>query len=161
MPSSVKTDSNWKIFWTNIFFWTQKFFFQSKFFFTQKHFSARNIYLTQKYFRLNNFFQPQIFFPQLFQFESVLTELGTTQSQLVSHFYQPLLNRYWNKKWNYSFCLKTYDKKPSITKYFPFLLTIPKLFVTGNGIIQTGNRNNSAFSCPWIIKLFLQNMSNF
>ena len=64
-------------------FLTQKFFspkFSSnqKTLFSQKYIFDRKIISTQQIF-----FQPQIFFLQLFQFESALTELGTTQSQLV------------------------------------------------------------------------------
>ena len=139
-----------KAFFSIQIFFYPKTFFGQKYIFDPKIFSTKQFFFNLKFFSHNS--------SNLNQFWLSLAQLSPSLFPIST---KPLLNRYWNKKWNYSFCLKTYDKKPSITKYFPFLLTIPKLFVTGNGIIQTGNRNNSAFSCPWIIKLFLQNMSNF
>ena len=73
------------MFLTPIFFDT-KFFFDPKFFFDTQFFFNPIILFGQKYFQLNKFFQPQFFSLQLFQFESALTELGTTQSQLVYIF---------------------------------------------------------------------------
>ena len=53
-------------------------FFYPKICFDQKKFSTQKILFVQKY----------IFIPKIFQFESALTELGTTQSQLVfDHFF--------------------------------------------------------------------------
>ena len=75
------------------------------------------------------------------------------------------------------------DQKTSFTKSFPFDLRIPKqvlntgngimqtgngivqtgngIIQTGNGIIQTGNWIISTTSWPSILKLLLQNASDF
>ena len=72
-----------------------KKFSQQRFF----HSGPKNFLDSKIFFRPHNFFRPKHFinpkkisttkfsFLQLFQFESALTELGTTQSQLVLFFY--------------------------------------------------------------------------
>ena len=79
-----------KNFLTQKNFWPEKFF-DLKYFWPEKFFDPKNFWPEKfkdpkLYIWHKNIFK-QIFSLQFFQFESALTELGTTQSQLVKYFF--------------------------------------------------------------------------
>ena len=55
VPSSVKADSNWKIFGSNIYFWTNSIFWVEIFFWSKQIFKVEKKFQVKKCFGSNNF----------------------------------------------------------------------------------------------------------